>query len=393
MRRTRSATRSNAARSRAVRNIVGSVHASTASRERAAAARPQPSAARGRAATRRRRPPPRGTTRRRTAGARRPRRRAAVVERDQRRPVHLAEDEAARAVDRIDHPRVARRALAPAELLAADAVIGVRALDPRADHFLGRTIGDGHRVVAACAALVGDVEAPRGNAAGSPCRRRAPCRRRIREMRRCACVAIRFVLSARADVSSHARRARFLARAPPPWPPRARRATRPHDRVARARSPCRRACRSSGRKRRPCASARAQENDMKPADRAIRWRESTTAARSMARRRAPTSVASSIQAGSIAWPAGTAASTSASTSLPIVTSPGGVTALNVPVDPRRREVEHPLGQVACVDELQRARRRRGHDAPRAPRLPSASGVQEPRDPVREAIGRIVRARR
>ena len=34
----------------------------------------------------------------------------AVVERDQRRPVHLAEDEAARAVDRVDHPRVVRRA-------------------------------------------------------------------------------------------------------------------------------------------------------------------------------------------------------------------------------------------------------------------------------------------
>ncbi len=82
----------------------------------------------------------------------------AVVERDQRRPVHLSEDEAARAVDGIDHPRVARGAFLPAELLAANAVIGKRARDSRANHGFSRAVGDGYRIVAARAALVGDVQ-------------------------------------------------------------------------------------------------------------------------------------------------------------------------------------------------------------------------------------------
>ena len=82
----------------------------------------------------------------------------AVVERDQRRPMHLPEDEAARAVDRVDHPCVARRALPPAMLFAADAVIGIRLCDLPAYHRFGRTVGDGHGVVALAASLVGDVE-------------------------------------------------------------------------------------------------------------------------------------------------------------------------------------------------------------------------------------------
>ncbi len=83
----------------------------------------------------------------------------AVVQRDQRRPVQLAEDEAARAVDRVDDPRVVRRPLFPAVLLAADAVIRIRARDPLADQRFGRAIGDRHRIVGLAAlALVGDVE-------------------------------------------------------------------------------------------------------------------------------------------------------------------------------------------------------------------------------------------
>src|SRR4030095_1253688 len=82
----------------------------------------------------------------------------AVVERNQRRPVHLSEDEAARAVDRIDDPCIARGTGLPAQLLAANAVVGKKTRDTFAAHRLSRAIGDGHRIVTAHSTLVGNVE-------------------------------------------------------------------------------------------------------------------------------------------------------------------------------------------------------------------------------------------
>ena len=82
----------------------------------------------------------------------------AVVERDERRPVHLAEDEAAGAVDRVDDPHVLRGAALRAVLLAANAVVGIGARDLRADDRLGGVIGDGDGIVAFRSALVLDVE-------------------------------------------------------------------------------------------------------------------------------------------------------------------------------------------------------------------------------------------
>jgi hypothetical protein len=78
----------------------------------------------------------------------------AVVKRDEDSPVQLPGDEAARPVDRIDDPRVARVAALEAVLLAADAVVGKRLRDRRADQRLGVAIGRGDRVVVVLALVV-----------------------------------------------------------------------------------------------------------------------------------------------------------------------------------------------------------------------------------------------
>src|SRR5207248_292641 len=53
----------------------------------------------------------------------------AIVQCDQRPPMQLPDDEAAGAVDGIDDPGVARRALSPTVLLAANAMVGIGAHD------------------------------------------------------------------------------------------------------------------------------------------------------------------------------------------------------------------------------------------------------------------------
>jgi hypothetical protein len=73
--------------------------------------------------------------------------RRAIVQRDEDRPVVLAQDEALGAVDRIDHPGQRGRPWLAAVLFAMDPMIGVRTLDGVANHRLGSTICDGHRVV------------------------------------------------------------------------------------------------------------------------------------------------------------------------------------------------------------------------------------------------------
>ena len=146
--------------------------------------------------------------------------------------------------------------------------------------------------------------------------------------------------------------------------------------------------RSSGRNLSPCPIALAHENDMKPAidrsDAGIHSGSSVHGTTSWA-----TSFASSIHAGSTARPAAREhpervderAHRDAVRRRHRVERPG---------DPRGREIEHPLRQIARVDELHRARRRRRHDRPRAA-LAQHFRMQEPRDPIGEAIGRIVRS--
>src|SRR5581483_7193744 len=73
----------------------------------------------------------------------------AVVERDERGPVQVSQDEAARAVDGIDHPRPGLAPLLRAVLLAADAVAGIALGDRLPYHRFRGAIGLGHRVVAA----------------------------------------------------------------------------------------------------------------------------------------------------------------------------------------------------------------------------------------------------
>jgi hypothetical protein len=82
----------------------------------------------------------------------------AVVQCDQYRPVQLAEDETAGAVDRVDDPGEGRRAGLLALFLAVDAVVGVRTHDLRANHLLRRAVGDGYRVVAHDVALILHVD-------------------------------------------------------------------------------------------------------------------------------------------------------------------------------------------------------------------------------------------
>ena len=83
----------------------------------------------------------------------------AVVQRDQHAPVQLPDDEAARAVDRIDDPRPRLASRLVAVLLAvACRASGYARRDRRADRRLGGAVGDGHRIVAADAILVLDVD-------------------------------------------------------------------------------------------------------------------------------------------------------------------------------------------------------------------------------------------
>jgi hypothetical protein len=70
-----------------------------------------------------------------------------VVERDERRPVQLPEDEAAGAVDGIDHPRPRLAAGLLAVLLPEDAVAGELACDGGANGGFRAAVGLGHRVV------------------------------------------------------------------------------------------------------------------------------------------------------------------------------------------------------------------------------------------------------
>src|SRR5512133_1887652 len=82
----------------------------------------------------------------------------AIVERDQRPPVQVSHDEAARAVDRIDDPGQSRLSMHAAMLFAVNAVIGIATRDRYAYHRFGGAIGFGHGIVAARTALVLDVE-------------------------------------------------------------------------------------------------------------------------------------------------------------------------------------------------------------------------------------------
>src|SRR5438128_8709411 len=82
----------------------------------------------------------------------------AVVQGDESRPVHLADDEAARAVDRIDNPREIRCSLFPTVFLPANAVIGIALRNIGADSCFRRLIGDGDWIIVTGFTLVFDVQ-------------------------------------------------------------------------------------------------------------------------------------------------------------------------------------------------------------------------------------------
>jgi len=115
------------------------------------------SGARRRGATPRARPPSRRMIRRRTAGVRRRQRPVPVVQRDQRRPVHLAKDETARAVDgSITH--VKARSLSASRALRRGCRGRMETGNLGADDRLGGAIRDRDRIVAPRTALVLDIE-------------------------------------------------------------------------------------------------------------------------------------------------------------------------------------------------------------------------------------------
>ena len=83
-----------------------------------------------------------------------------VMQRDQRAPMQLSENEAPRAVDRIDHPSQRRCALRAPVLFAENAMGRISLLDRATYESLGQSIRFGHRVVVGFAALVLDVDRP-----------------------------------------------------------------------------------------------------------------------------------------------------------------------------------------------------------------------------------------
>src|SRR5678816_44223 len=72
--------------------------------------------------------------------------------------MQLTNDEAPRAVDRIDYPGVVRRSFLPAVFLPANAMSGIGTRNLVVDHQFGSMIGNRHRVVADGTSLVLDVE-------------------------------------------------------------------------------------------------------------------------------------------------------------------------------------------------------------------------------------------
>ena len=83
----------------------------------------------------------------------------AVIERDQRAPERHAGDEAARAVDRIDHPGQVAGAVMIAMFLAQHAVIGIAFADQLPDRGFGVAVGCRDRIEGVVPALVVDAEA------------------------------------------------------------------------------------------------------------------------------------------------------------------------------------------------------------------------------------------
>lgn len=81
------------------------------------------------------------------------------VERNQRAPVELAEDERTRAVDGIDDPRVRTRAGLEAVLFAEDAVLRIDAVDLAANRRFGIAIGNRHGIEVSLRRLVLDADA------------------------------------------------------------------------------------------------------------------------------------------------------------------------------------------------------------------------------------------
>jgi hypothetical protein len=85
---------------------------------------------------------------------------AAVVQCDQRTPVQLTEDEASRAVDRIDHPCQRRRARRAAMLFAENAVRRISPQDFGSNDGFRAAIRLRHRVVILFSAFVLDGDRP-----------------------------------------------------------------------------------------------------------------------------------------------------------------------------------------------------------------------------------------